>query len=120
VITVYQADCDAAGVGATCNNLNQAVLTQRITFGNAALRRSDFGTPTASLMNAKGDIPPTVYLTNSDPTVRASGFTGLLTASGQTQQQGDSAWVAEVYFTYPDLSYLGSSTTGGAYARFIF
>jgi hypothetical protein len=120
VVTVYQADCNAAGVGTSCNNLNQAVITERITFGNSSLRGSDFGTPTASLMNAQGQIAPSVYLTNSDSTVRASGFSGLLTTAGQTQQQGDAAWVTEIYFTYPDLSYLGRSTTGGAYARFIF
>jgi Flp pilus assembly protein TadG len=120
IITVYQADCDAAGYSASCNNLNTAVFAQRITFGNSTLRRSDFGTPTASLMDTQGNINSRAYLTNTDSTVRTSGFTGLLTAVGQTQQQGDSAWVAEIYFSYPDLSYLGSSTTGGAYARFIF
>ena len=120
VITVYQADCDAAGVSGSCNNLNQQVFTQRIVIGNSALRSSAFGTPTPALMDGQGNISSTVYLQNTDPTVRATGFGTLLTAAGETQADGQIAFVAEVFFPYPDISYLGASTATGAYARFIF
>ncbi len=117
VITVYQADCDAAGV--TCTNLGLAVITQRVTVGNAALRASNFGTPTPTLMDSLGNISANVYLTNSDSSVQTSGFTPLLTTAGMTQQQGDTAWVAESYFIYPALNFFFSSSPG-VYTRFIF
>ena len=121
IITVYQADCDAAGYTNTCGGLNHQVVTQRIVFGNSALRSSTFGTPSGGLANGKGNISPTVYLQLTDSSVDAtSGFGPLLTASGSTQDDGQTAYVAEVFFSYPDVSYLGTSTTGGAYARFIF
>ena len=72
IITVYLADCTAAGLSTSnCANAGQAVITQRIAFGNTTLRSSDFGTPTPALMNADGNIQPSVYLGNTDPTVRA-------------------------------------------------
>src|SRR5271166_196630 len=71
--TVYAADCTAAAVS-PCTNQGLPVFTQRIVVGNAALTHSAFGTPTAALLNASGNISPAVYLSNSDPSVRASGF----------------------------------------------
>ena len=123
VATIYQADCDAAGVSGTCNNLGQCVITQRIVLGNAALQSSAFGTPTATLMDAAGNISPSVYLQNTDSSVRTTGFSTLLTSAGMTSliPQGNSIWVTEVYFTYPDISYLGNWVSGGgAYARFLY
>jgi hypothetical protein len=63
-----------------------------------------------------------VYLQNTDSSVLAGGFTALLAAAGETGglPQGQSAYMVEVFFTYPDISYLGNSTNGGAYVRFIF
>jgi Flp pilus assembly protein TadG len=120
IVTVYQVDCDAAGYSGSCNNLNQAVVTQRVTIGATSLRSSSFGTPTSTLMDSKGNISPSVYLQNTDSSVQATGFTALMTAAGKTQQQGEAAWVAEVFFTYPDIGFLGTNASGGAYARFIF
>jgi Flp pilus assembly protein TadG len=117
ISTVYQADCDAALVA--CNNLGVAVITQRVVVGNAALRASDFGTPTAALLDSLGNISSNVYLTNSDSTVRATGFTPLLTTAGMTQQRGDATWVAESYFAYPGLNLFFSSSPG-VYSRFLF
>lgn len=122
VITVYQADCNAAGFTGTCNNLNQCVVTQRIVVGNSSLQSSAFATPTAALMDAQGNISPSVYLQNTDSSVRTTGLSTLLIAAGETNliPQGNSVWITEVYFSYPDLAYLGNTTAGGAYARFIF
>ena len=121
IITVFLADCTAAGISSgNCGNAGQAVITQRIAFGDPTLRNSSFGTPTSALMNADGNIQPNVYLRNTDPNVRATGFAAILTAAGASQQQGDSAWVVETFFKYPDIGFLGTSTAGGAYARFIY
>jgi Flp pilus assembly protein TadG len=120
ISTVYQADCDAANYSGTCTNLGLAVFTQRISVGNTALRASAFGTPNADIIDAEGNISSSVYLRNTDATVRTAGFTPLLTAAGLTQGQGDAAWVAELYFSYPDLGFLGTNQPAGMYARFIF
>lgn len=121
-ITVYQADCDAAGLSGSCNNLNQCVFTQRIVIGSASLRTSAYGTPTASLMNSQGNISANAYLTNTDSTVRTSALSAALIAAGQTTliPQGNAVWITELYFPYPDVAYLGPSTSGGTYSRFIY
>lgn len=127
---VYTADCTAAGYG-SCPNAGLMVFTQRIVIGNTALRASSFGTPNAAILNAQGNINPSVYLQNTDATVRTNGnLAAIYTAAGQPAglAQGDSPWLAEVYFTAPDISFLDfsyspnlkTSTSGGAYARFIF
>ena len=127
---IYTADCTAAGYG-SCPNAGLIVFTQRIVIGNAALRTSSFGTPNANILNAKGNIAPSVYLQNTDATVRTTAaMAAMYTAAGQPAglAQGDSPWIAEAYFTAPDISFLDfsysstlrSSTAGGVYARFVF
>jgi hypothetical protein len=128
VITVYQVDCNA--VGLTCTNLGLPVFTQRIVIGQASLRTGDFGAPSSAILDSAGNIDASVYITNSDSSVRTSGFEAALddavlratgaAASPPAQPQGDVAYVVEVYFQYPDIGYLGWSTSGGSYARFIF
>ena len=131
VQTPYLADCTAAGyTSAQCVNKNTPVFTQRIVVGNKALRASNYGTPTSTLMNSSGNIAPSVYMTNSDPTVKvATSFQSqLVTAAGAAglstslpiQPQGNIAYVVETYFQYPDIGFLGFNTTGGAYSCFIF
>jgi hypothetical protein len=122
VMTVYQADCNAAGYQNTCGSLGQSVFTQRLYIGNQSLRSSTFGTPNPALLNSQGNISPSVYLQDTDSSVIANGFTALVTAAGETGglPEGEYAYMVEVYFAYPDLSYLGNSTAGGAYVRFIF
>lgn len=128
VITIYQADCDAAAL--SCTNLGLPVFTQRITIGQPTLRTGDFGQPSSSILDAGGNIDATVYMTNSNSSVRTTGFEAALddavqratgaAASPPAQPEGDTAYVVEVYFQYPDIGFLGWSTAGGAYARFIF
>jgi Flp pilus assembly protein TadG len=139
--TVYQADCNAAGVS-PCTNLGLPVFVQRLYMGQQSLKSSSFGTPTSTLMDAQGNISASVYMSNSDSTVRTTNFIGQLddamTRAGATapgsapncgqlaanptcaQVQDNAAYVAEVYFTYPDIGFLGQTTPGGAYVRFIF
>jgi TadE-like protein len=119
ISTVFQADCDAAGI-VSCNNLGLAVFVQRVVIGNASLHTSAFGTPNAALADAQGNISPSVYLQNTDSSVRTSGFSALLTAAGDPQNQGDAAWVVELYFSYPDMAFLGTAQPGGVYTRFIY
>ena len=120
ISTVYQADCDASGFGSSCGNLNQAVITQRLVLGNPALHQSAYGTPTPSLIDNLGNISPSVYLQNTDASVRAANFTAQLTGAGAVQGQGDAAYAVEVYIPYADVSFLGFYTPGGAYVSYIF
>jgi Flp pilus assembly protein TadG len=127
--SVYQVDCTAAGVN-PCTNLGLPVFKQRVVVGNATLRTSAFGTPTAAILDSLGNISPGVYLSNSDPSVRTTGFETLVDAAVQAatgtaptppaQAQGDTAYVVETFFPYPDIGFLGWSTAGGAYVRMIF
>lgn len=119
ISTVYQADCTASGLG-SCANKDLAVVTQRVTIGNAALLTSQFATPSPSnIMDAQGNITAANYM-NANTTVRAPLLTSLLSAAGTTQLQGDVANVTETYFLYPDISFLGGSTPAGVYVRFIY
>jgi Flp pilus assembly protein TadG len=128
ITTVYQADCDAAGFSNNCTNLNLPVFTQRLTLGDTTLRSSTFGTPGS--LDGQGNIAPSVYMKNTDSSVRTTGFETAYDAAVQratgaaavvpAQPQGDNAYVVEVYFKYPDIAFLGWSTAGGAYAMFIF
>jgi hypothetical protein len=127
--TVYQADCTSAGIS-NCANAGLPVFTQRIVLGNTSLRSSSYGTPTSTLMDAEGNISASVYLANTDSSVRvASGFETQLSAAAiaaglsgtaPVQPQGNIAYMVEVYFQYPDIGFLGWSTAGGAYSCFIF
>jgi Flp pilus assembly protein TadG len=128
VETVYQADCTAAGVS-PCTNAGLPVFTQRIVVGNSSLRTSSFGTPSAGILDSSGNIAPSVYLSNSDSSVRTNGFEAALDAAEVSaggsgtppaQAQGEAAYLVEVFIQYPDIGFLGWSTAGGAYTRFIF
>jgi TadE-like protein len=127
VRTIYDVDCIAAAIS-PCTNQGLPVFTQRIAFGNPALRASSFGTPGST--NTRGNIDPTVYLSNSDTSVRTNGFEAFLDSAVNralgapptppAQPQGDTAYVAEVFFTYPDLGFLGWYSGGGVYVSFVY
>ena len=128
VQTVYATDCTAAGVS-PCTNQGLPVFTQRIVVGNSALASSSFGTPSATILNSSGNIAPSVYLTNSNSSVRTSGFESALDAASSSaggsgvapaQPAGNTAYVVEVFIQYPDIGFLGWSTAGGAYTKFVF
>lgn len=114
IITVYAADCTAAGVS-PCTNQGLQVFTNRVVIGNSGLRASNFGSPSG--MDSSGNIPAATYLGSSS--ARASGFGSILTTAGTSQNQGDVAYVAEGYFQTADVSGFGYGTAG-VYSRAIF
>ena len=129
VRTVYAADCTAAAV-TPCTNQGLPVFVQRVVVGNSALRTSSFGTPASGILDSQGNISPSIYLGNTNSTVRTSGFEAVLDtavqrATGSTptppaQAQGNTVSVVEVYFQYPDIGYLGWTTQGGAYVQILY
>lgn len=114
IITVYAADCTAAGVS-PCTNQNQQVFTNRIVIGNSSLRSSNFGSPSG--MDSSGNISAATYLGSTS--ARATNFGTVLSTAGITQSQGDVAYVAEGYFQTADVSGFGYGTAG-VYSRAIF
>jgi hypothetical protein len=116
VMYVGNPQCLAAGLAAntgSCPNLNRTVFIRRIVVGNTALRVSDFGTPNAGIVNTEGHIVAPDYLLNLS--ARAPGFETLMAAMGD----GQVAFMAEAYFSAPELSWGGYSSPGH-YSRAIF
>jgi hypothetical protein len=108
---IGQAQCDAAGLaGYACTNLNQNVFTDRIVIGNPAARASAFGTPTAGLIDANGNVAAQL----TDVNARAHGFSAVLALN-----PGELAYVAEVYVPSPDYALPGYLSTG-VYCRTVF
>lgn len=117
LIQVFQADCTAAGL-ANCPNQGQIVYVNRIKIGNSSLYSSQFSSPPSSIVDSTGNVGASDYLTNSSDV--ATGFAALLTASGLTLTDGTRVYLSEVYFSTPNLSFLGSPGSQGVYARSIF
>ena len=104
--------CAAGGYSnSNCTNLNQNVFTNQVVIGNSALRASAYGTPPVDSTNSD-NVSETNYLTSTS--ARASNFSLIPLAAYQY------AYVGEVYFTTPDLSWWGPLGTTGISARFVF
>jgi Flp pilus assembly protein TadG len=120
IVQVYQADCTAAGLTAgQCSNLGKLVFVNRLVTGNSGLRSSNYGTPPSTLVDPQGDIAASDYLTKSSLVV-TGGMATELTNAGLTLNDGDIAYLTEFYESMPDLSFLGTSGSGGVYAKAIF
>jgi hypothetical protein len=85
----------------------QAVCSRRLVIGNAALRASDFATPTKFTDSQAGMVDIT------DPSAQANSFLNVMSMSA-----GDKAYVAETYFQ--GFSWTGLFTSSGMYTRSIF
>jgi hypothetical protein len=113
---VGPTDCVAGGYQAnvsSCANMNQIVFTRRVVVGNASVKASRFGTPTASLIDSSGNISPAGYLNNSS--TRATGFSNLLSLTS-----GQYSYLSEMYVATPDLSWWNFLGSTGVSARSIF
>jgi len=110
------SDADCLGAGLTlggCTNRGIPVITQRLRFGNLALRTSDFGQPPAALLDSDGSVAASDYLTN--PALRATNFSSVITLNAT-----ENAYVTEVYFSSPDYDLPGWMTNTGVYSRTIY
>jgi len=109
-------DCVAGGYqpnGSSCANLNQTVFTRRIVVGNASVKASAFGTPSAGLIDSSGNISQAGYLNNTS--TRATGFSSLVALTS-----GQFSFMSEMYVATPDLSFWTYLGTTGVSARTIF
>ena len=120
IIQVYGADCTAVGIGlGACSNSGKLVFVNRLVTGNAGLRSSNYGTPPSPMVNSLGNIAAPNYLTSASLVVTGSLGTEL-TAAGLTLNDGDVAYLTELYESMPDLSFLGVGGSSGVYAKVIF
>ena len=110
------APVDCVPIGAACNNRGLPVVTQRLVIGNTSLHASEFATPPAGTVDAKGDVAGLTYM--DQPALVAAGFQNVLALSGN-----DQAWVVEGFFKQPDLNFLTpgfAAANEGTYVRSIF
>lgn len=105
VTWVSDLDCEAIP---NCN-ARQHVVVQRIVIGNSALRASALGTPDSNLLDAKGQV----LNYKTEPSA-------IITLPDIQLLQNEYAYVAETYFSSPDLSFPGFATNTGNYTRSIF
>jgi hypothetical protein len=117
---VDQAACEevyGSNYSSQCTNLNKTVFTRQVTIGNTALRVSSWGTPPVDTSNSD-NVSQTNQLTNTS--ARAVDSNGnnfsLITVNASTQ----FAYVGEVYFKSPDLSWWSSLGNTAISARFVF
>lgn len=111
-ITLTQ--CQAGGYSTGCANETNYVITNRLVVGNSTIHTSAFGTPPAADMDSSGDgdVLPSAYLT--DPATIAQNFSSIISLPA-----GQYGYVAETYFTSPDLNWWGRGIPQIS-ARFVF
>jgi len=109
--------CSALPSGTTCTNQGQYVFLQRIDFGNKNVTfsgrsvASSLGAPSGSAApNSYGNVPN--YLTDSNAVSATAG-------NYITLGDGQVAYVAETFFSSPDLGFAGYPS-GGIYSRTFF
>lgn len=95
VTKVFAEDCQAAALSeADCKNRDKAVFLFRTTVGNEGMRASNFGTPSATLIQEDNTVKD--YL--KDEGAQAQGVLDLIDL-----ERGDVAYVVECYLQTPDL-----------------
>ncbi len=112
ITMISTSDCTAGGQ-TSCSNVNYPVFTRRIVIGNSSLRTSSFGTPNAADIDSSGNISSNYYL--NDTSTRAGTFNSVLPLLS-----GQYAYLAEAYFSSPDLNWPGFVSGSGNYTRVIF
>lgn len=114
------AECALVAAG-SCNNLNNPVITQRITIGNSTLLTSPIGNPPGNVIQADGTILPSDYLTNTSLRASTLSTGGPNPVVGQlTLANGELSYIAEAYFTIPELSFLNRGNAVNIYSRNYF
>lgn len=95
----------------SCNNAGHVVVMKRIVVGNNTVFTTIYGSPNAGLIASNGDVNN--Y--SSDVSARADAFGNLMTLNA-----GEIAYMAESYFTAPDLAVPGVYNGLAAYQNAIF
>jgi hypothetical protein len=115
ILLAGQDQCAGAGLAGSCPNQDKAVFIHRVAVGNPAIHQSEFGTPGPAMINSAGNILPSDYLV--DPSAVASNFSPQ-TLKGMVP--GEIAYLAEVYFEFPEWFLNQSYTRKSVSARSIY
>ena len=109
---------------ATCTNASKFVFTQRLQFGNGSLTwPNSLGNPAPSSISSSGLIAN--FVTDSGAQVPSAGQASMVAlwnsgANGTAPlADGQVAYVVEVYFQTPSLSF-GIYQNPGVYSRWFF
>ncbi|MBZ5591965.1 MAG: pilus assembly protein [Acidobacteriia bacterium] len=95
-----------------CNNTGHVVVMSRIVIGNNKVFQTSYGTPNPALIDVTKGF---VKNYTSDLTARADGVANFL-----TMKDGEIAYMAESYFTAPDLVIPGVFTGLASYSNATF
>jgi hypothetical protein len=95
----------------SCTNSGHIVVMRRIIIGNNTNYTTPYGSPNSSLVTSTGDV--TNY--SGDASARADNFSNLM-----SMNSGDIAYLAESYFTAPDLAVPGLYNGLASYQYAIF
>ncbi len=122
VLMIGPNECTAASLSAAqCTNMNFPVITQRIVIGNTGLYTSAIGNPQSGIINSDGTIDVDDYLKNSSCRANTLSTGGPSPSIGQlTLQNAERTFIAEAYFSVPELSFLNRSIPVNLYARNYF
>lgn len=109
---VSSTDCTNAGYSSGCSNSGKTVFVNRITLGSTSVHSSSaLGAPSCTL-GSNGNVSSACEYTTTSDQVNATSIVSL--ASGQT------AYIAEIWITTPDLAFWKYLGTTGASARAVF
>ncbi len=104
----------------TDSNYDRIVITKRIVIGNATLRASSYGTPTAAIIQSDGTIAatgPTGFCNDSSVLYNSGSAAALLNLT-----QNQLTYASEAYFITPELAgfLVNMSGTSGVSASYAF
>ncbi|MBV9158580.1 MAG: pilus assembly protein [Acidobacteriaceae bacterium] len=113
VTNLTSSDCSGAGYSSGCTNSGKNVFVNRLVIGNTSVHSaSSLGTPPCSL-SSNGNVSTSCEYTDSSDQV--SNFSSVMTLGA-----GESAYVAEIWITSPDISYWSFLGTMHSSARAVF
>jgi len=122
ILMIGPTECTAAGLNSSsCTNMNYPVITQRLVIGNGGLYTSAIGNPASGIITSNGTITPNNYLTNVSCRANTLSTGGTNPTTGQlTLQNAERTFIAEAYFTVPELGFMNNNTAVNLYTRNYF
>ncbi len=111
IIHVGLNECLAGGFTSStgCPNYDQHVFMKRIVIGNATLRSSAFGTPSASIVQPDGRIKPSDYTRSGSALVNSAVVLNDLNLA-----RGQYTYATETYFAMPEMAAFAKSLSSTA------
>ena len=114
IMYIGASECALIGLTtANCPNYNRNVVVKRVTIGNTSVYTTPYGSPTAGILQANGEISASNYLNSAS--ARADNFSSVMTLN-----PGEVAHISEAYFNTPEIDLPGYRGGTYVYQRNIF